>query len=137
MDINAAFPSRFLRASDLTTGPVIATIDRVEIESVGGGQGHAKEDKPVVYFRGKKKGLVLNKVNANAIAKIAGTTEMDDWPGVQVELYTTDVEFGGDTIEAIRVRAPRAAVRAARPPQDKPAQALPEDRTPDDDDVPF
>jgi hypothetical protein len=82
----------------------------------------------VVYFVGKEKGVVLNKTNANKIVAIAGSDDTDDWHGVTVALYATEVEFQGDTVEAIRIKAPAqpkpAAVR-------KPTQDL------DDSEIPF
>ena len=94
MDINAAFPSKYLRAADLAGAAVTVTIDRIELEIVG--QGSQKEQKPVVYFAGKQKGLVLNKTNATMIAKIAGSSDTDDWHGIEIRLVSAEVEFQGE-----------------------------------------
>jgi len=61
MKIGAAFPGQFIKAADLQGKRVSVVIDRVEMEDIGG------ETKPVVHFRNKERGLVLNKTNANAI----------------------------------------------------------------------
>lgn len=131
MNINDAFPSQYLRASDLKGAQPIVTIERVEMESVG----RTKDRKPVVYFQGKDKGIVLNRTNCNKIVEIAGSAVTEEWHGVQIQLYATEVEFQGDTVEAIRVRAP---VRRATPkPAPKPAHSSDEFADVDAEEVPF
>lgn len=111
MNINDAFPSNYLKASDLGESQPVVTIDRVEVEPVGRG----KEMKPVIYFAGKQKGMVLNKTNSKKIAEIAGSHDTDDWHGTQVKLFATEVDFQGETVEAIRVKAATAAKPKPRP----------------------
>ena len=101
MNINDAFPSNYLKASDLGDVQPVCTIDRVEIEPVG----RDREMKPIVFFKSKQKGLVLNKTNSKKIAEIAGSPDTDDWPGVAVKLYATETEFGGETVECIRIKS--------------------------------
>jgi single-stranded DNA-binding protein len=141
-NIQDAFPSNYLKASDLKGAQPIVTIDRVEFEAVG----RQREMKPVVYFVGKEKGIVLNKTNANNITNIAGSAETDDWNGVRVKLYATHVEFQGETVEAIRVKAapPQTAKPAGRqthaPAPQPPAREPGDDDAPiaiTDDDIPF
>lgn len=100
MNINDAFPSNYLKASDLGEVQPVCTIDRVELEPVG----RDKEIKPIVFFKSKQKGLVLNKTNSKKIAEIAGSPDTDDWSGVAVKLYATETEFGGETVECIRIK---------------------------------
>jgi hypothetical protein len=137
-NIQDAFPSNYLKASDLKGAQPVVTIDRVEFEPVG----RSKEMKPILYLVGKEKGLVLNKTNSNNITNLAGTPETDEWPGIRLRLYSTHVEFQGDTVEAIRIKAapPQAAARqapkqAAPPPPPMPVDEPPMDIT--DDDIPF
>ena len=61
MKANDVFPGKYLKASDLNGHEPVVTIDRVEMEDVGDGR------KPVVYFKGKEKGLVMNKTNFSTI----------------------------------------------------------------------
>jgi hypothetical protein len=79
--------------------------------------GEDREEKMVVYFVGKQKGLVLNLTNFNTIARICGSDETDDWDGQDVVLVTEMVTFRGQTAPAIRVRAPmpRSEIRALKP----------------------
>jgi len=125
LNIDSAFPSKYLKASDLGENQPVVTIDRVEVEPIG----RDREMKPVVYFKGKEKGVVLNKTNARKIAELAGSSDTDDWNGVQVRLYATETEFGGETFECIRIKA----AGAAKP---KPAPKPVEDEL-DADSVPF
>jgi hypothetical protein len=129
MRISAAFPSTYLKAADLQGRTVPVAIDRVELEEIGG------EHKPILYFQGKDKGLVLNKTNANNIAAVYGD-DTDDWIGGGIQLFPTMVDFQGRSVEAIRVRvAPR---KAASAPQPRPAPAPQNGGHADlDDEIPF
>jgi|SRR5688572_5280966 len=123
MDVNDAFPSKYMKAADLEGKRVSCTINYVEMEKIGRGN----DMKPIVYFVGKKKGLCLNKTNANKIAAITGTTNMDDWSGKVIQVYATDVEFAGELVQGIRVAG---ASNGAKQPAPAPKEV-------DDDDVPF
>jgi hypothetical protein len=128
-NINDAFPSNFLKASDLGGKEVIVTIREVKFEAVG----REREMKAVVYFEGKEKGIVLNKTNAKKIIEISGAAMTEEWPGTKVKIYPTETEFGGETVDCIRVKpVGKAAPRPAPPP---PAERpMPIDP---DDDIPF
>lgn len=105
MRIDAAFPSQYIKASDLQGRRVLAKMKTVVMEKVGNDQ------KPVLYFMGKDKGLVLNKTNATKIAEAYGPNT-EAWVGHLLELFETMVEFQGDTVAAVRVSVPRAAPQA-------------------------
>ena len=124
-NINDAFPSNYIKASDLKGGQPVVTIDRIEFEPVG----QAREMKPILYFAGKEKGLVLNKTNAKNITHLVGSSETDDWIGCSIKLYATNVEYQGDTVEAIRVKA--------APPNGRPVAPPPPPPDIDDSDIPF
>lgn len=104
MRVSDAFPSEFLKAADLRDKNVMVVIDRVEMKDIGG------DHKPILFFQGKDKGLVLNKTNANNIA-IAYGDDTDDWTGKEIVLFPAMVDFQGKTVPAIRVRQPRASDR--------------------------
>lgn len=103
MNITTIFPSNYLKAADLQGKRVKVNIKQVLIEDIGG------EDKPVIYFENKDKGVVLNKTNANMIAEIAGTPETDEWAGVPIVLYAAKVDFQGRRVDAIRIDWPAEA----------------------------
>lgn len=145
MRISAAFPSDYLKAADLQNRQVKVKIDRVEIKEIGG------EPKPILYFIGKDKGMVLNKTNAANIATAYGD-DTDDWQDAEIVLFEAMVDFQGKTVPAIRVRIPpRAPVREKRAERDdRPAadtrEREPETRRPAsasataddlDDEIPF
>ena len=94
------FESKYLKASDLRDNDVTVTMDRVQKETVG------DDHKPVLYFQGKKKGLVLNITNWNNIALLYGD-ESDDWTGQRITLFPTTTDFQGRTTECIRVKGPK------------------------------
>jgi hypothetical protein len=100
MNINGAFPSKYLKASDFTD-PATYTIKVVYTEKVG------RDDdlKPVCYFGESDKGLILNRTNANILAGLHGA-ETGEWKGEAIELYSTQVQFGADMVDSIRLRKP-------------------------------
>jgi len=98
MDINSLYKSNYLKASDFPQGRTLV-IARLVIEPVG----QDKEEKPVLYFRGEDRGLVLNRTNAAMIAHAHGN-DTDRWPGKCVELRCEPVAFQGKVVDAIRVR---------------------------------
>lgn len=99
MDINAAFPSDFIKASDLQGRPAIVAISHVQMERVG------DDEKPCAYFQGKQKGLILNKTNAREIGNMYGP-ETSNWTGQQVEIYPTETDYQGKRVACVRVRRP-------------------------------
>jgi arabinogalactan endo-1,4-beta-galactosidase len=130
MNINDAFPSKYLKASDLQGRPANVTISNVVYEDIGKG-----EEKPILHFQGKQKGMVLNKTNGNNIAAIYGP-ETEDWVGQPIVLFEAMVDFQGKTVPALRVRAPQPKDRPVR--QAPPPQALAPSYPPNDmDEAPF
>lgn len=110
-NINDCFPSKYLKAHELQNKEPVVTIAAVEFEAMG----RAREVLPVLYFRGKQKGLKLNKTMASAISQIAGSGETEHWIGVAVQLYATSTDFGGQGYAVVRIKAP-----ATRAPQTSP-----------------
>lgn len=126
MNIESAFPSNYLKASDLGDKSPVVTIDRVEVEPIG----RDKEIKPVIYFQGKDKGLVLNKTNAKKIAELTGSKDTEDWSGCQIRIYATETEFGGETVECIRIKPVGGAKAAPKKPEPEPVEEVEEDSIP-------
>jgi hypothetical protein len=100
MDIGSAFATKYLKASDLQGRDVTVKMGRVEQEKVGDDQ------KLILYFQGKEKGMVLNKTNANSIADVYGG-ETNDWYGQTIILFEQMVDFQGKRVPGLRIRAPR------------------------------
>ncbi|MGH8592794.1 MAG: hypothetical protein ACREV3_02735 [Gammaproteobacteria bacterium] len=115
MQISECFKSTYLRSADLKGRTIKVEIDEVRLESMP----DSNEDKPVLYFRAKDKGLVLNRTNATLLSERFGD-DTDQWAGQTIELTTERVNFQGRMVDGIRVKVP-----AATPAQDF------------DDDIPF
>lgn len=131
MRISQAFPSNYIKAADLQDRNVLVKMDRVDVEKIG------EDEKPVLYFVGKEKGLVLNKTNASNIAGIYGD-DTNDWRDQELVLFPAMVDFQGKTVEAVRVRGPQPKDRQRRadPISSGPAPAAPPARDLDDS-IPF
>lgn len=137
------FPSKYLKAADFTEAGETLTIKEIKEERIG--QGKDADDKWVLYFQERDKGLVLNKTNTGIIAALYGD-DTDDWEGKLISLYATEVQFQGEMVEAIRVkkkapRPPAAPVKGkAEPAKVKstaPAREPGEDDDEDEADIPF
>ncbi len=102
MRISEAFPSNFLKAQDLNGRTVKAVIAGVELQDVAG-QGNKNDHKPVVSFKDKSKGLVLNKTNSAILAETLGD-ETSTWTGKEIELICSQTQFQGRLVPCIRVR---------------------------------
>jgi hypothetical protein len=113
MNIQNAFPSKWLKSGDIEEGDLNLTIKAVQIENIG--QGDEQESKPVIYFEETEKGMVLNKTNADTISRLH-TTETDNWIGKKISIFATEVDFAGKQTLALRVRmrAPKQ-VTASKP----------------------
>jgi len=122
--------SKYLKRKDLD-GPKVVSISEVTSETFK----NSSDPKPLVYFKGMRKPLILNRTNTDAIEDIAGTDEMNDWPGVKVEIFPSTVEVNGETKDCIRVRAPdQAELPTRRPIKSAKPRAKGDDM---DDEVPF
>jgi hypothetical protein len=124
MKVGEAFPGQYIKAADLQGKRVVVVIDDVRMEDIGG------EQKPVIHFRNKDRGMVLNRTNASAIVDLLGTDDMDEWAGHSIVLYPTRVDFQGKRVDAIRVdEAPKSKVQ--------PIKAEPVTPETPDESVPF
>jgi arabinogalactan endo-1,4-beta-galactosidase len=138
MKISEEFPSKYLKASDLQGREVRLTMANVEIEKLG------DDNKPILYFKGKDKGLVLNKTNANTISDDYGD-DTEDWYDQSIILFSVMVDFQGKVGPAIRVRVPTAKDNKAAAAKSKPdpissgPERIARDEPPqhEGDDIPF
>lgn len=86
MDVDAFFPSRFIKAVDLGGKDVTLTIESVVGDELEGEKG--KQFKGIVSFVGAKKKWVLNRTNALCLKALWGR-ETDAWKGHRVTIYPT------------------------------------------------
>lgn len=130
MNINTAFPSKYIKSAEVPEEGLTLVIDRVDIEDVDGKGAR----KPVVYFRKAKKGLALNVTNSKKITTILGTDETDEWTGRTITLYRSETEYQGETVDCVRVRSAKNGKAAEKPkpvPEPEMASEL------DDSEIPF
>lgn len=135
MNFDEAFPSKYLKASDLKGGSITATISGFTKDEEG------KIQKPIILFQNATKGWVLNKTNGLTIQAAYGN-DMDLWIGQPVELYSAMVPFEGKNVAAIRCRIPthQTLPPVAVPvpnPLTEPVPVKVENATDLSDDIPF
>jgi hypothetical protein len=111
MNVNDFYSSRYLKSSDLSGSTHVVQISRIEVETLGDPQN--PDRKPVIYFAGKDKGLVLNKTNALVIAAKFGP-EMNSWIAKQIELFSMPVQGPNGTVDGIRLRPMEQEPRTAQ-----------------------
>ena len=105
----------FLKAEDIKgKGDVNVVIESVSYDEYDG------KKRAVLHFRGKEKVLPLNVTNANMVADLLHSEEMDDWEGQRICLYVTKVPFQGKPVDAIRVKEARNGTAAAPKPKPEP-----------------
>jgi hypothetical protein len=141
------FGSRFVNAADLS-GAVTVIIEKIDTEDFAR-PGEAEKRRAILFFRGRKKGLVLNKTNAIAIASSFGKN-MKEWIGRGIVLKPEMTLFGGKQTPCIRVyplegegevngepmpTPPRKAAAAKPEPKLKPPEPEPEEIV--DDEIPW
>jgi len=117
MKLSEVFPSNYLKADDLQGRDVPVTIREYKMEKLG------DDNKLVIYFRGKEKGLVCNRTNADRIAHYYGE-DLKEWLGKSVILGTELVSFQGKTSDALRIKG-RPAEPNTAPVADVPFDEAP------------
>ena len=123
--MSEAFPSKYLKASDLADGPVVAAVKVAALEQIKGFNGQ-ETTKPVLYFAKKLKPLPLNRTNFESVMDICGSDDSDNFPGTKIELYASKTSMNGRVMDCVRIRAPGAG--------EKPKKAVVKD---DDEKPPF
>lgn len=131
MKMSEEFPSKYLKAADLQGRDVRVTMQNVEREKIG------DDFKPVLYFKGKDKGVVLNKTNAGTISDSYGD-DTEDWFDQPLILFSVMVDFQGKVGPAIRCRVPTAKDNKQQPRREDPISSGPVNPSADlDDSIPF
>ena len=133
MNFQKFFPSKYLNAVDLEgQGDVNIAIRSLAEESVQGSDG-TTDNKPVLRFEGTEKGLILNRTNAETIARLYGN-DIENWTGKRIVLYVEHgVQAFGKVWDVVRVRGsvPNESAGTAASPSSsstpQPAHASPDD----------
>ena len=110
--IHEAFPSKYLKAHDL---PNDRSVVAVVIEGLSSARFDDGMERPVLMFKDRQKGLVLNKTNAMAIADKFGD-DMEKWIGCPIGLYADRTPFREKIVDCIRVTTDVKVAPAPEPP---------------------
>jgi hypothetical protein len=122
MLISDQFPSKYLKSDDLQGKQIKLIMGHVDREKIG------EDSRPVLYFKGIEKGLVLNKTNSYKIKETYGD-DTEEWTGQPIVLFSIMTDFKGETVQGIRVRAPTAKeMQPAAPATVPPRNVFPPDR---------
>lgn len=106
---NFVSESAFLKAADIRGGRMLVTVSAVDVEPVG----VEKVTKVILTFTGIEKRMTMNMTNLEMVASIAGTDDIDRWPGVSFELYIVKVPNPqGQMVDGIRILPPPQQPRA-------------------------
>lgn len=106
--------SKFLRKEDFDEDQV-CTIRDCKLENVG--KEDDAEQRWVLYFREREKGMVLNVTTIRVLEQAYGG-DSDHWVGNKVMVYVDpNVSFGGKVVGGLRLRTPKKqSVKAPTPP---------------------
>jgi hypothetical protein len=107
------YGSRFLSATELKA-PVTAVIERIDEETLG--RGAEARTKVVLYAKGAKKGIVVNKTNARTLADAFGK-DFNAWPGHQITVKAEPTTFGGKSTLGVRIYPVNGAISAPKAPE--------------------
>lgn len=127
-DYDDLYGSRFLAATDLK-GPVTVTIERIEYEQFTR-PGEPTRTKAVAYFKGGKKGMVINKTNAANLAAAFGKA-FPNWVGKRVTIRPEQTMFAGKPTRGLRLYPaanggpPIPAIAPQAPPPEPPPEPPP------------
>jgi hypothetical protein len=96
MRASDAFPSKYLKSTDVKAKPLVATIAYVNVEAVG----QDKKDKPVIYLETGKP-IVCNRTNFEALEEAFG--DSDEWAGQKIKVFCAPTSYQGKRCDGIRV----------------------------------
>jgi hypothetical protein len=96
-----------LGAHDLDGRDVTVVI--VEVDGGEISNGNKKNKRPIAKIasqngRPLEKKLALNATNCRTLEQLSGSPDVDKWRGLPVVLFGTTTQFGGQTVDCIRIR---------------------------------
>ncbi len=116
MKIDEMIPSKYLKQSDVSEDTLV-TVAEIKKQNV------AREDEDAEYkytvsFAEFSKPMVLNSTNIKRMGKALGD-DSDSWIGGKVILYVDpDVEYAGNIVGGLRIRASKKPSTAPRKPSE-------------------
>ena len=133
-DYDDIYGSRFLAATDLK-GVTNVTVDRIEYEQFTR-PGEPTRTKAVAYFKGGKKGMVINKTNAANMAAAFGKP-FSGWVGKRVTLRVEQTMFAGKPTRGLRIYPANGGSAVPPPKAEEPPLSQPPLREEMDDEIPW
>jgi hypothetical protein len=129
--------SKYLKQTDVNDDTVV-TVVKVGKANVAK-EGEEPEYKWLIRFQEFPKPMVLNSTNIKRLARACDSNNTDDWTGKKVILYVDpDVEFGGNVVGGLRIRARKATNSGSASDPNVAAQLASKGKFDDmSDDVPF
>lgn len=106
--------SNYLGGWSFADGDQILTIKDV-LEQEVRNKDNSSEPKLTVQFEETDLPLVLNRTNADMIARVTGTSFTGDWIGKKIKVGTSKVRAFGDVWDAVRVRDEKITAAASEP----------------------
>ena len=85
------------------------------------------DQRLVLTFKDKQKGMICNKTNAGRIAFLYGD-DTDGWIGKPIKLTSEFVEFQGKTVKGLRVKPPNTGSNSMQAPLPQQRQHVIADR---------
>lgn len=129
MHVDELMPSKWIKASDLKGRAHEVVISDIKVEELG----KDKDKKPVMYFIGKQKGMVLNKTKLKVIAGLHGS-ETKSWTGKAISIMPgKTMNMSGELVDCINVGASLNA--KPEPAQQAPVQQSAHDDADIDEDM--
>jgi hypothetical protein len=123
----------YLKSTELTEAGENFVITGVTEEVLPNRDGTPGDTRFILALDGAKP-LVLNKINIRRLVAAFNSNESDEWISKTIQLYLDpDVEFGGEVVGGIRLRAVPVKKRRPKTPKAVPVAA---DET-DEDAIPF
>jgi hypothetical protein len=115
--VSQMIQSKFLKKEDFPSDQV-CTIKGVKLEEVSDG-----EERWVLHFHERDKGMVLNSTTIKVLEKAFGD-DSDHWIGKRVKVYVDpNVSFQGQVVGGLRLMPPRVAQPApSAPPPPAPTK---------------
>ena len=124
--------TKFIQKSEIEDSPhgsLLVTIKEIAEENVAP-EYKAEEIKYVIYFEEAYKPWTPGIETLEVIKQIAGTGNVDEWPGTKLVLFVDpNVKFGRKMVGGIRCRAPKN--------QPEQVEQVEEPPKVDDSDIPF
>ena len=102
--------TKFIQQSEISNSPhgcILVTINNITEENVAP-ESQPERIKYIIHFKENCKPWAPGVETLGVINQIAGTGNVDDWPGTKLVLYIDpNVSFQGKVTGGIRCRAPK------------------------------